>query len=386
MHYLAVLGRQPKLSLAELESLFQDIRPLSSELALFSADQAPNINLLGGILKIATPLQVDLKEYLLSLPEGKITLGFSDYTKNASARQVKQLALKYKKMLHNQRSIRIIENKSPILSTATSHHNQLGEKPKHIEVIIYKNQFFISLGTQNITAYTKRDQARPARDAKVGMLPPKLAQILINLCGPLPQNSVLLDPFCGTGVLLQEAILHGFRPYGTDLEPRMIEYTTKNLQFLSQNLPTFSSLRADLDPSSNSAKLVFPTPKLEAGDAVTHRWIPSPDAIACETYLGPPMSSPPADIKLKNVKQQCGAIISDFLKNLHSQIKSGTPVVLAIPAWLRPDNTYSRLNLLDNLDKNTYNVVEYKNLRQSDLLYYRPGQIVAREIIVLRKI
>lgn len=97
------------------------------------------------------------------------------------------------------------------------------------------------------------------------------------------------------------------------------------------------------------------------------------------------MSAPPAEIKLKAVKQECESIITGFLKNIAPQLPSGTPLTLAIPAWLREDGTYSRLNLLDTLQKLDYNVIEYKNLRPSDLLYFRPGQIVAREIIVLRK-
>lgn len=59
---------------------------------------------------------------------------------------------------------------------------------------------------QDIESYTARDQARPMRDARVGMLPPKLAQIIINLA--LSNNDIteVLDPFCGTGVVLQEGI------------------------------------------------------------------------------------------------------------------------------------------------------------------------------------
>ena len=73
------------------------------------------------------------------------------------------------------------------------------------------------------------------------------------------------------------------------------------------------------------------------------------------------------------------------MKNLAEQIETGTPVTIAVPAWLRPDGHYERLNLLDEIDNLRYNVVRFKNLGQKDLLYYRNGQVVAREIIVLRK-
>ena len=92
-----------------------------------------------------------------------------------------------------------------------------------------------------------------------------------------------------------------------------------------------------------------------------------------------------ADIKLKTVEQECRTIIVNFLKNLSTQIKSGAPVAIAVPAWLRPDGTYYHLKILDELEKLGYNVKKYNNLSQKDLLYHRDDQIVAREIIVLRK-
>lgn len=61
---------------------------------------------------------------------------------------------------------------------------------------------------KDIDGYTVRDRGRPKRDARVGMLPPKLAQIIVNLAAdqaePTPSHTIL-DPFRGTGVVLQEA-------------------------------------------------------------------------------------------------------------------------------------------------------------------------------------
>ena len=377
MKYLAVLGRLPKLSLAELESLFAKVEPKTPALATFEADQTPDINRLGGTQKLAVELPGGyngILEYLSSLPDGKITLGVSDHRHHTRAFKAQGEALKLKKILQrNGRSVRVLENKSAVLSTATSHHHQLAEKPNHVEIILTDFGNFNLTGVQNITKYAKRDQARPARDAKVGMLPPKLAQILINLCGPLPKNACLLDPFCGTGVVLQEAFLMGYTPYGTDLEPRMVEYSKKNLKWLVEQL------------SKTDTKYFFDKSYITEGDATSYCWDRLFDAVACEAFLGQPMSTPPADIKLKQEKERCQTIILGFLKNLSSQARKNTPVILAIPAWLRPDGTYSRLNLLDEAEKLGYNVKKFINLGPGDLLYYREGQIVARDIIVLRK-
>jgi tRNA G10 N-methylase Trm11 len=120
-------------------------------------------------------------------------------------------------------------------------------------VIIKNNKAIVAIseGAQNITAYAKRDQNRPKRDAFVGMLPPKLAQTMINLAvGPnQPQiwlqnrdfakidgkTPKLLDPFCGTGTVLQEAILKGFTAYGSDLNPKMVDYTKENIKWLEKS-------------------------------------------------------------------------------------------------------------------------------------------------------
>ncbi|MBQ3292760.1 methyltransferase domain-containing protein [Candidatus Saccharibacteria bacterium] len=357
--YLAVLGREPELSNAELEALFGEIRHLSNNLSLFGSKTTPSINRLGGSLKLAEKLSESPLDYL-NKTEGKITLGISDYSKNASKKSASAEAMKLKKILtRHGHSVRVVLGDSAALPTATSLHNGLsGKNPKKCEFIKVENDWFRVIGVQDIDAYSRRDQGRPARDAKVGMLPPKLAQILINLCGPLPEGSCLLDPFCGTGVLLQEALLMGYRAYGTDLSNRMIEYSKKNLEYFK-----------------------FNNFKLEVGNATDYKWN-NIDAVACEGYLGKPMSKIPSDIELKTQKGECSIIILGFLKNLSSQIKKGTPVVIAVPAWLRQDDTYSRLEIVDNLEDMGYNV---DNKSREGLFYYREGQIVARDIIILRK-
>src|SRR4029078_6190467 len=99
-----------------------------------------------------------------------------------------------------------------------------------------------------------RDREMSTRDAKVGMLPPKLAQIIINMAvGEMPEEAkqsvcevppdqpipkdhlakiTLLDPFCGTGVILQEAALMGYKAYGSDLMPQMANYAQQNWAWL----------------------------------------------------------------------------------------------------------------------------------------------------------
>ena len=377
------------------------------------------IERLGGCLKLAVELGQAPLEYLSVLPEGKITIGVSDYSRGASRKSASQEALKLKKILvRHGRSVRVVENKDAVLSTATSLHNGLGGKnERKVELIKLDDEWYRVIGVQDIDAYAKRDQARPARDAKVGMLPPKLAQILINLCGPLESGAVVLDPFCGTGVVLQEALLMGYRAYGTDLSERMVEYSKRNLDWLVKDRNShFEGVRSlarrgvareprgrlskELSEERTSsffrdddrqATLVDGSERraprnelfyLSQGDATSYRWEQPIDAIVCEGYLGRPFSQIPSDMALKEQKQECGAIVMGFLKNLAGQIKSGTPVVIAAPAWLRPGGEYERLKIVDEIEDMGYNV---DNKTREGLLYHREAQAVARDILILRK-
>lgn len=393
--YLAVLGRQSELSLAELKALFFHVKKIHPHLATFDSPDRPDINRLGGTLKLAQKLDGKPLDFLAKLPDGKITLGLSDYSKGDSYKSATAEALKLKKILvRHGRSVRVVANKNAVLSTATSLHNGLnGKNSRKIELIKVNSDWYLSFGVQDIDAYAKRDQARPARDAKVGMLPPKLAQILINLCGPLPSDSTILDPFCGTGVVLQEALLMGYHAYGTDLNERMVNYTEKNLRWLCETSKTLAEgsfggcyrERSGASPVKTGASNRVPEDEVfevSSGDATSFQWNPPIDAVACEGYLGKPMSQIPSTIKLKAEMAECQTIVLGFLKNLAPQIKPKTPVVIAIPAWLRENGEYSRLEIVDRIEEMGYNV---NNKTREGLIYCRDKQIVARDILILRK-
>lgn len=393
MKYVAIAGRQPLISLAEIQALYDKAaRLVGKKLVFFEIDEdgeeniSPDINRLGGSLKLGRFFDTDfskLTKFLATThPEGKITLGISDFSKQKKSGLAKQKSMELKRNLARVgRSVRVITSNEPEISSATAHHNQLGEKAGCFEIFLIDREIYLSLGTQNITAYTERDQVRPARDAKVGMLPPKLAQILINLCGKLPEGARVLDPFCGTGVVLQEAAIMGYVPYGTDLNERMVEYSKKNLSWLfnERNQKRFKILPDLIQKKDQILNAI------SVGDATSFSWEGEIDAVAFEGYLGAPMSKPPVDIKFKTEKAKCREIAMGFLKNITPQIKSGTPVVMALPAWLRENGKYAGLNILDEIQEMGYNFEKFQDLSQSDLLYYREGQIVAREIIVIRK-
>lgn len=381
---LAILGRQNKLGLAELESLLtaDAITPIGDYAALLK--NTVDGTRLGGAMRLATPIKElpttrwqsiadflngNLPTLLAELPpDGKIKLGISIFGVNVGQRELFATALALKKSARaDGRSLRIIPNTGPELNSAQVLNNKLVSE-LGIELLVIKNgtSTWIARTTwiQDVDDYAKRDFGRPKRDAFVGMLPPKLAQIMLNMAGTKP-GEVILDPFCGTGVVLQEAALVGAHTIGTDINARMIEYSQQNLNWLAQ---TYS-----LSDSSND---------LAVGDATIYIWPQPINHIVCETYLGQPLSGLPKPEKLDEIIQTCDTIITKFLRNAAKQLKPGTRCTIAVPAW-RVGNQFKHLKLLDHLEDLGYNRVRFRHTSWQDLIYHRENQIVARELLVL---
>ncbi|MDB5163188.1 MAG: hypothetical protein JWN28_796 [Candidatus Saccharibacteria bacterium] len=392
--HIALLGRQPALSIAELERTYKRVSWFSADTALVDTDSI-DIQKLGGTQKagkVAFEVQStnDWRRVSDAIVahyskkwgtyDGKITLGLSAYGVDVNVRDLQKVGLILKGKLKGKgASIRLIPNQEVALSSATSHHNKLGLADNKVELLIIKGGKSIivaeSTGAQNITALAARDQGRPRRDAFVGMLPPKLAQIMINLAGEItkdPESDLtsprILDPFCGTGVLLQEASLMGYAVYGTDIAEKMIRYSRDNLNWLE------STYR-------------FTTQwYLHEGDAVDTKWQQPVDAVVSETYLGQPFSAPPSLAKLTEVRGNCNHIITGFLRNLHPQLKPGTPVVIAVPAWKDTEGRFTHLPLIDTISELGFEQVKFESVPTEQLLYHRPDQVVARELLVLTTI
>lgn len=387
---LFILGRQPAIGLAELESVLggSHVFLLNTQAAGSDIDVAAvPFERLGGSIRVASVIgEMDavqipavtrtlaklLPTLLHNLPDdGKVKLGLSVFGLPATGQQLFRTGLELKKICKQAgRSVRLVPNNEPELNSAQVLHNNLtGDLGIELLLVRSGNKTLLAktVAVQDISAYAARDQGRPKRDARVGMLPPKLAQTIVNLAAgttPAMPDTVLLDPFCGTGVVLQEAALMGYGVYGTDLEPRMIEYTGKNLEWLA-------------------GRGTAVTPRLETGDATEHTWQPLPQLVACETYLGRPLSGWPNPEKLQEIIGTCNVIIEKFMRNLAAQIPAGTRCCLAVPAWKSPGGRVWRLSLLDRLDDLGYNRVSFEHAEETELVYSRPDQIVARELLVI---
>lgn len=370
--YLAVLGRQPELGLAELECRLgsEAVMPFGRQ-ALLST--APELTQLGGTVKVARIiyrgkatdlLQAPLDTNSLPWPDtGKTNIGLSFYGVKITSRLVTATGLELKKRWRARGSLRLVTpREGTSLSAAQLLHNGLPGKGFELVVAINRQDMVVAVTeqVQDIEAYAARDFARPARSAKVGMLPPKLAQILLNTtAGPIA------DPFCGTGVVLQEALLMGRPAAGTDLDPEMVEATRTNLNWLAEHhgsLPAWSVAQAD-----------------------AKRWLPDPgQAIVTEGYLGPNFSRLPRPSEIESISAELTAFYRQVLQHWAAAMPGGSQLAMCLPSW-RTAKGWADLGIIDELPDLGYT---FKGLTHADALslrYARPDQVVGRRILLLTR-
>jgi tRNA (guanine10-N2)-dimethyltransferase len=423
-----ILGRQPAIGLAELESLYgaENIRPVGSHAAMVdveidfariggSSKAAKVLNILDTTdwREIQSYLEYNIPQHLEHLGEGKLSLGLSAYGFQVNAKKVMATGLNLKKVIRlTGRPVRLVPNVEPALNSAQVLHNKL-TSPLGWELLLIRddNKTILAQTTheQDIEGYSLRDHGRPMRDARIGMLPPKLAQIIVNLAQPDQSRSFslmqgtksevqpgtlvdparngtleqanrkgdrkikVLDPFCGTGVVLQEAGLMRYGIYGTDIDERMVDYTRQNLHWLAT--------KTNYDGHDS---------RFETADATIYHWPHEYDVIATETYLGRAFTSPPPLEMLEKNRRDCDTIIRKFLRNVYNQTKPGFRMALALPAWALPHSSshilvanFLHLPLLDSLGELGYNQLEFEHATKKDMIYHRDGQIVGRELVVL---
>ncbi len=392
MQTISILGRQPAISLAELESLYgaDIIRPIGDYAALLDCEPTDiSPTRLGGVIKhakllaeikstnwrdIEKHLSDTVPEHIQYVPEGKFKLGISVYGLDVTPDIINRTNLKLKKLIKaTGRSVRVVPNKALELNAAQVLHNQLTRSTGWELLLIRDGSQTLlaqTLYVQDINAYAARDQVRPKRDAFVGMLPPKLAQIIVNLAVGNKHSSELtiLDPFCGTGVLLQEAILMGYSVIGSDISPKMVEFSNENLEWLKK-----------------SHGLSAMSYQLSVADAISATLPDNFDTVATETYLGQPMVTLPDREKFERIVREVDQLHTSFLKNLHGQLKSGTRICLAVPAWRQPNGEFRHLPTLDHLEKLGYTRTSFVHASNDELLYNREDQLVARELVVLTR-
>lgn len=409
--YAAFLGHQPHISLAELAVLLPDFRPKRQwdlRIVTFETDAILDtewLSMLGGTVLIAEEIPLppaDSKKHSLddivpkmlhkSLKDIKRKATFSFRCLNVPRNDIRSLYRVCKKYLKDKNlPSRYIGNERHPAKPGTLLLRGI-PGPGSAEIVILRDRDGKNLwigktcAVQDIEAYTARDVGKPFRDRETGLLPPKLAQVLLNLSlVTLPERKEVLnakkgaisfagmtvwDPFCGSGVVILEALLRRANAIGSDKTEKAVRGCAENVKWLRLREKTPKSILHFI-LKQNACK-PFDLPK-------------SPTMIVTETTLGPALKKPPTKQEIQSLIREAEELECEFFTMLANHLPE-IPVVCTFPVYIGRDGSKNYLEkTLKIIEKLGYRKVSLANtfLKPSDrqsLLYLRPDQMVGREI------
>ncbi len=368
MHYF-FLGNTPALSRLEIETLVGDKLELTTD-NIASLDKELDFatlgSKLGGTRKISQELTIvatdslepELIKIVSSDALGKNVAITSYFPKESLALSLINL----KKAVSLTRPIRLV-------SMDTNEHELIMLSHQHV------TEFNLIPVGEGLTSISKtiwiydaedwiaRDRRKPYRDIKRGMLPPKVARVMVNLATCGKTGLTLADPFCGTGTVLTEAVLVGQNVVGSDTNPEAITGSRSNLEWVlsTPNLrPTTYALHiADATHFSDKVARV--------------------DCIATEPYMGPLLDerNPSSLDRIKNIARGLDKLYRGAFKSFHPSLPKGGRVVMSIPSF----HVYGRV--IETISIDTQASLGYNYI--DSVAYGKPGATVVRNITILEK-
>lgn len=364
--YIFILGKDPELSAEELSAKYSSskLSVRDGEFSMLELDAALDqneFNHLGGQIKAGEVFgRVDKRGLVSEISDhlsanhdsGKLNYGISVYS--WSERNLRSLLLDVKKEFKKRGVGSRFANQNFINISAAQYKGLRGK-----EILVCKDgeDYYMAevVAVQDIDGYSKRDFDKPFRDMKVGMLPPKLAQIMINLTG---SDGVIWDPFCGGGVLIMEGLLMGDSMLGSDINAKTLEGAKKNVQWVKKAF----GAKPEADLFVHDATKPFPDKEF--------------DAIACEGYLGPPQNR----LKSKREFNSLIAELSVLYKSFFKSLKAGSfygPVVIALPFYKTREGELCLEEVIREIENMGFK-------KDMSLKYARKDQLVGRHILRFR--
>jgi tRNA G10 N-methylase Trm11 len=181
---------------------------------------------------------------------------------------------------------------------------------------IGKEQTWLATTTSvhNPFEFQKRDLDKP-RQRRIFAMPPRLARIMVNLSF-CTGGKVLLDPFCGVGTILLEALLAEATVVGLDLNNWCVEAAKMNLKWLSTEYglrdAKFRILRGD---ALDMVKKI--------GQGV--------DCVVTEPDLGPALRDVPTTPYALRIVEKLKPLYFCFLEEAYKVLVSGGRLVFVTP-------------------------------------------------------
>lgn len=398
--YAAFLGHQPKVSIAELAATvegFKLLKVYGNTVALFESttELGPKqLDAWGGTMLLAKELKskggrLDEVPAMLSQEtanvKGKVT--FALRANGIAPIKLKPLYRDCKQMLTKRgKPSRYVGNERSPAATALLRDAGIASGKEGCEIVLLQDDDSLWMGktvaAQDPDAYTKRDMEKPVRDTRVGLLPPKLAQILLNLGawavkeakGKLPKELTVLDPFCGTGVIPMEALIKGWHVLASDVSGKAVTGCEKNVEWVRKQ---------------HDIKKKDVTSEIWKQDATKKFDLKElPDMIVTEGSLGPALLKRPLAKDAQKLRVESDALELAFLKNAAACFP-GVPIVITFPVWHLRTGPLPLERVWKSLPELGYEAgfpagTQVEDPAHPSIVYRRPDQFVGREIIVLR--
>ena len=360
---LFISGKNWKLSLSELVS-YWEAREMKFEIQFFSKEffvlrveegfSVSNIKELGGTIKIG---QMKAKFPTLTVKEAflqKSKQAESQIAKSlASSKLIDEMAKSTERVFFgvsvycSERSLRhlswIIQRF--VGSSVKGELASIGKRSRfmgfskdrniaqlsHVEVIkkhlvenkaevlfcIGKDETWIATTTavHNPFEFQKRDVYKPIQ-RKIFAIPPRLARIMLNLSSCSP-GKVLLDPFCGVGTILLEALLLKAKVIGLDVNPWCVKAANENLEWLKRE---YGLEDADYRVLQGDVRRL---PEKIGQEAV--------DCIVTEPDLGPALRQVPTGPYALKIIQKLEPLYFGFVEQAHRVLKKRGRLVVVTP-------------------------------------------------------
>ena len=402
--YIFILGRYPELSRREIYSVLEKLA-ISYEL-VNQADQflilktkeslaiEPLNKMLGGTVKIGIMVdslpnpasEQQLSNYftsdalfieLLDNVSEKIAFGLSYYSeKNTEDKGMQYKLASITKALKSHLEAQGFKVRYPklsgtSLSSASVDKNKLLTLGAEFLLIQTGSQILIgkTLAVQEYESFSKRDYGRPSRDMDSGIMPPKIARMMINIAG-VKNDAQIIDPFCGSGTLLQEAVILGYtKVTGTDISEKAIEDSKKNLTWLIQR--DSSVVQAEIQ--------LCDALKLEEifGRA-------SFDAVIGEPYMGPNFQERPQLSVMQKNRDELEDFYTKALDVFNTILRPGGVIVLILPIF-HTGNHYLHTDISAKINTLGLKLVPLSENKRQTITVGNNYDYVLREIVKLQK-
>jgi tRNA G10 N-methylase Trm11 len=229
-----------------------------------------------------------------------------------------------------------VERKQAQLSHVEVLKKNLVKNQAEVLFCIGKTETWIAttIAVHNPFEFQKRDVFKPNQRVIFGM-PPRLARIMVNLSA-CTEGKTLLDPFCGVGTILQEALMEKATVVGMDVNPWCIKATQENLEWLTRE---YELVNAD-----------FRVLLGEVGRMAEKVGLESIDCIVSEPDLGPALREVPTGPYAQKIIEKLEPLFFGFIEEAYRTLKPKGHLVLVTPYIKTRSNEPVTMPIGDHLE------------------------------------